>query len=63
MMMGDSYVDLDPEDISEQQPMTTVGEEGNTVFDGAAVKEPSTPVPTALKSEIDQSGFDQVVPF
>lgn len=43
MMMGDSYVDLDPEDISEQQPMTTVGEEGNTVFDGAAVKEPSTP--------------------
>ncbi|WP_225372769.1 AAA family ATPase [Klebsiella variicola] len=63
MMMGDSYVDLDPEDISEQQPMTTVGEEGNTVFDGAAVKEPSTPVPAALKSEIDQSGFDQVVPF
>ncbi|WP_313848669.1 AAA family ATPase [Klebsiella variicola] len=63
MMMGDSYVDLDPEDISEQQPMTTVGEEGNTVFDGAAVKEPSTPVPAALKSEIDQSGLDQVVPF
>ncbi|EPC4573536.1 hypothetical protein L421_01944 [Klebsiella variicola] len=63
MMMGDSYVDLDPEDISEQQPMTTVGEEGNTVFDGAAVKEPSPPVPAALKSEIDQSGFDQVVPF
>ncbi|WP_148242434.1 AAA family ATPase [Enterobacter asburiae] len=63
MMMGDSYVDLDPEDISEQQPMTAVGEEGNTVFDGAAVIETSAPVPTALKSEIDQSGFDQVVPF
>ncbi|EPC3467962.1 AAA family ATPase [Enterobacter asburiae] len=63
MMMGDSYVDLDPEDISEQQPMTTVGEEGNTVFDGAAVIETSAPVPTALRSEIDQSGFDQVVPF
>ncbi|GEC65398.1 hypothetical protein RTE01_00330 [Raoultella terrigena] len=63
MMMGDSYVDLDPEDISEQQPMTAVGEEGNTVFDGGAVTETSAPVPTALKSEIDQSGFDQVVPF
>ncbi|MFY7113779.1 AAA family ATPase [Enterobacter cloacae complex sp. SHL020] len=63
MMMGDAYVDLDPEDISEQQPMTAVGEEGNTVFDGAAVLETSAPVPTALKSEIDQSGFDQVVPF
>lgn len=63
MMMGDSYVDLDPEDISEQQPMTAVGEEGNTVFDGAAVTETSAPVPTVLKSEIDQSGFDQVVPF
>lgn len=63
MMMGDSYVDLDPEDISEQQSMTAVGEEGNTVFDGAAVIEMSAPVPTALKSEIDQSGFDQEVPF
>lgn len=63
MMMGDSYVDLDPEDISEQQPMTAVGEEGNTVFDGGVVTETSAPVPTALKSEIDQSGFDQVVPF
>lgn len=63
MMMGDSYVDLDPEEISEQQPMTAVGEEGNTVFDGVTVIETSAPVPTALKSEIDQSGFDQVVPF
>ncbi|MBS0905540.1 AAA family ATPase [Pantoea dispersa] len=63
MMMGDSYVDLDPEDISEQQPMTAVGEEGNTVFDGAAVIETSALVPNAHKSVIDQSGFEQVVPF
>lgn len=65
MMMGDSYIDLDPEDISEQQLMTAVDEEGNTVIDGdrAAAIETPAPIPTALKSEIDQSGFDQVVPF
>ncbi len=32
MMMGDSYVDLDPEEISEQQAMTDAKEEGGVVF-------------------------------
>lgn len=63
MMMGDSYVDLDPEEISEQQAMTDAKEEGGVVFNDAGVVEESAPVPTVLKSEIAQPGFDQGMPF
>ncbi|ELI8090227.1 hypothetical protein RSF21_002408 [Yersinia enterocolitica] len=61
--MGDSYVDLDPEEISEQQAMTDAKEEGGVVFNDAGVVEESAPVSTVLKSEIAQPGFDQGMPF
>lgn len=63
MMMGDSYVDLDPEETSEQQVMTDVDEEEIAVIDGAGVAEASASVLIPLKSEIDQLGADQEMPF
>lgn len=63
MMMGDSYVDLDPEGTSELQVMTDVDEEGDGVLDDADVVEASAPAPTVLKSDIKQPRFDQDMPF
>ncbi|CNH73517.1 Uncharacterized protein conserved in bacteria [Yersinia bercovieri] len=63
MMMGDSYVDLDPEGTSELPAMTDVDEEGDGVLNDADVVEASAPVPTVLKSEIKQPRFDQDMPF
>jgi wobble nucleotide-excising tRNase len=63
MMMGDSYVDLDPEDISEQQAKADVDEEKIVLLDDASVVGKSDLIPTAFKFEIDQPRLDQDLPF
>lgn len=63
MMMGDSYVDLDPEEISENQAIADVEEEGSVAFDDAGIIEEPAPISTVLKPEIGKLGFDQDMPF
>lgn len=63
MMMGDSYVDLDPEDISEQQAMAGVDEDKIFLPDDAGIIKKTDLIPTAFKSEIDQPRLDQDLPF
>jgi len=63
MMMGDSYVDLDPEDISEQQAMAGVDEDKIFLPDDAGIIKKNDLIPTAFKSEIDQPRLDQDLPF
>ncbi|MDF2043726.1 MULTISPECIES: AAA family ATPase [unclassified Pantoea] len=63
MMMGDSFVDLDPEEISEQQDMDGINEDSKVLIDDVNVIEKSALVQTAFKSDIEQPRFDQDMPF
>lgn len=77
MMMGDAYIDLDPEELEEELAETEAG--GNDVVVAGDAQAADLPIvvpgpaplpastammaPAAPKPESDQLGFDQEIPF